>query len=123
MSAVREGTYIVPRIGTLISKADLGMTLLSVVQKMVGYDHPTDDRKKAVEAFVLVKDVIYRFQRRFLRFPREGSGSVCAWEGRLYIVSNVASCAFFPRVIRTSSACPDDSSDTGSVCVQALALA
>ena len=54
MSAVREGTYLVPQIGTLISKADLGMTLLSVVQKMVG---PTDDRKKAVEAFVLGKDV------------------------------------------------------------------
>ena len=56
MSAAREGTYLVPRIGTLISKADLGMILLSVVQKM-GYDRPTDDQKKAVEAFVLVKDV------------------------------------------------------------------
>ena len=57
MSAVREGTYLVPRIGTLISKADPGMTLLSVIQKMVRYDRPTDDRKKAVEAFVLGKDV------------------------------------------------------------------
>ena len=56
MSAVREGTYLVPRIGTLISKADLGMILPSVVQKM-GYDRPTDDQKKAVEAFVLGKDV------------------------------------------------------------------
>ena len=56
MSAIREGTYLVPRIGTLISKAALGMTLLSVVQKM-GNDRPTDDRKKAVEAFVLGKDV------------------------------------------------------------------
>ena len=49
MSAVREGTYLVPRIGTLISKADLEMILLSVVQKM-GYDRPTDDQKKAVES-------------------------------------------------------------------------
>ena len=53
--AVREGTYLVLRIGTLISKADLGMILLSVVQKM--YDRPTDDQKKAVEAFVLGKGV------------------------------------------------------------------
>ena len=30
----------------VISKADLGMILLSVVQKM-GYDRPTDDQKKA----------------------------------------------------------------------------
>ena len=57
MSAVREGTNLVQRIGTLISKADLEMTLPSVVQKMVGYDRPTDDRKKAVEAFVLGKDI------------------------------------------------------------------
>ena len=56
MSAIQEGTYLVPRIGTLISKADLGMILLSVVQKM-GYDCPMDDEKKAVEAFVLGKDV------------------------------------------------------------------
>ena len=69
-SAVREGTYLVPWIGTLISKADLGMILLSVVQKMVGYDCPTDDRKKAVEAFVLGKDVF------------------------IIIASNVAFCAF-----------------------------
>ena len=52
MSAVREGTYLVLRNGTLISKADLGMILLRVIQKM-GYDRPTDDQKKAVEAFVL----------------------------------------------------------------------
>ena len=57
MLSGREGTYQAPRIGTLISKADLGMTLLSVIQKMVGYDRPTDDQKKAVEAFVLGKDV------------------------------------------------------------------
>ena len=56
MSAVREGMYLVPWIGTLISKAYLGMILLSVVQKM-GYDRPTVDEKKAVEAFVLGKDV------------------------------------------------------------------
>ena len=56
MSAVREGKYLVPRIGTLISKAYLGMILLIVVQKM-GYDRPTDGEKKAVEAFVLGKDV------------------------------------------------------------------
>ena len=55
MSAVREWTYLVPRIGKLISKAYLGMILLSVVQKM-GYDRPTD-YEKAVEAFVLGKDV------------------------------------------------------------------
>ena len=42
ISAVREGTYLVPRIGTLISKAYPGMILLSDVQKM-GYDHPTID--------------------------------------------------------------------------------
>ena len=42
VSAVREGTYLVPRIGTLISKAYPGMILLSVVQKM-GYDRPTID--------------------------------------------------------------------------------
>ena len=56
MSAVREGTYLVPRIGALIKKVDLGMILLSVVQKM-RYDRPTDDENKAVEAFVLGKDV------------------------------------------------------------------
>ena len=69
MSAVREGTYLVLRIGTLISKADLGMILLSMVQKM-GYDRPTDDQKKAVEAFVLGKDI-------FISLPT-GSGSPCA---------------------------------------------
>ena len=54
-SALREGTYLVLRIGTLISKADLGMILLSVIQKM-GYGRPTDDEKE-VEVFVLGKDV------------------------------------------------------------------
>ena len=56
MSTVREGTYLVPLIGMLISKAYLEMILLSVVQKM-GYDRPTDDEKKAVETFVLGKDI------------------------------------------------------------------
>ena len=69
MSAVREGTYLVPRIGTLISKADLGMILLSVVQKM-GYDRPTDDQKKAVEAFALGKDV-------FISLPTGNGKSLC----------------------------------------------
>ena len=55
MSAVRERTYLVPPIGTLISKPDLGMILLSIVRKM-GYDHPTDDQKKAAKAFVFGKD-------------------------------------------------------------------
>ena len=69
MSAVREGTYLLPRIDTLISKADLGMILLSVVQKM-GYDRPTDDQKKAVEAFVLGKDV-------FISLPTGSGKSLC----------------------------------------------
>ena len=69
MSAVRERTYLVPRIGTLISKADLGMILLSVVQKM-GYDRPTDDQKKAVEAFVLGKGV-------FISLPTGSGKSLC----------------------------------------------
>ena len=62
-----------PRIGTLISKADLGMILLSVVQKM-GYDRPTDDQKKAVETFVLGKDV-------FISLPT-GSGKSLSMPAR-----------------------------------------
>ena len=61
--------YLEPRIGTLISKADLGMILLSVVQK-IGYDRPTDDQKKAVEAFVLGKDV-------FISLPTGSRKSLC----------------------------------------------
>ena len=70
MSAVREWTYLVPQNGTLISKADLGMILLSIVQKM-GYDRPTDDQKKAVEAFVFGKDV-------FISLPTGSGKSPCA---------------------------------------------
>ena len=69
MSAVREGAYLVPRIGTLVSKADLEMILLSVIQKM-GYDRPTDDQKKTVEAFVLGKDV-------FISLPTGSGKSLC----------------------------------------------
>ena len=69
MSTVREGMYLVPRIGTLISKTDLGMILLSVVQKM-GYDRPMDDQKKAVEVFVLGKDV-------FILLPTGSRKSLC----------------------------------------------
>ena len=61
--------YLVPQIGTFISKADLGMILLSVVQKM-GYDRPMDDQKKAVEAFVLGKDV-------FISLPTGSGKSLC----------------------------------------------
>ena len=50
-------------------KADLGMILPSVVQKM-GYDRPTDDQKKAVEAFVLGKDV-------FISLPTGSGKSLC----------------------------------------------
>ena len=85
MSAVREGTYLVPQIGTLISKADLGMILLSVVQKM-RYDCPTMTRRRQWKRLCLGRTSLYRFQRRFLRFP---------------------------RVVRTSSACHDDSSGNG----------
>ena len=71
MSAVRQGAYLVPRIGTLVSKADLEMILLSVVQKMgYEYDRPTDDQKKTVEAFVLGKDV-------FISLPTGSGKSLC----------------------------------------------
>ena len=69
MSAIREGTYLVPRIGTLISKADLVMILLSFVQKM-GYGCPADDQKKTAEAFVLGKDV-------FISLPTGSGKSLC----------------------------------------------
>ena len=71
------GTYLVPRIGTLISKADLGMTLLSVVQKIVGYDCPTDDRKKVVEAFVLGKDVFISLPTSLPALSKSRSHLIC----------------------------------------------
>ena len=42
-----------------ISSTELGVILLSVVQKVdyLGYYRATDDQKKAVQAFVLGKDV------------------------------------------------------------------
>ena len=87
MSAVREGTYLVPRIGTLISKVDLGMILLSVVQKMAGVGMAVlrMTRRRQWKRLCLGRTSLYRFEfeRRFLRFP---------------------------RVVRTSSACRDDSS-------------
>ena len=48
--------------GTLISKADLGMILLSVVQKM-GYDRPTDDQKWQWKHLCLGRTSLYRFQQ------------------------------------------------------------
>ena len=54
--AVREGVFPVPRISVSISDSELGIVLLSAVQK-IGYDSATDDQKKAVKAFVLGKDV------------------------------------------------------------------
>ena len=45
-----------PRFGMSISSIELGVILLSAVQK-VGYDRATNDQKKAVQAFVLGKDV------------------------------------------------------------------
>ena len=90
MSAVREGTYLVPRIGTLISKVDLGMILLSVVQKMAGVGMAVlrMTRRRQWKRLCLGRTSLYRFEfeRRFLRFP---------------------------RVVRTSSACRDDSSGNG----------
>ena len=43
------------RIGVSISNSELGIVLLSAVQKM-GYDCATDDQKKAPKAFVVGKD-------------------------------------------------------------------
>ena len=53
--AVREGVFPVPRISVSSSDSELGIVLLSAVQKM-GYDRATDDQKKAVKAFVVGKD-------------------------------------------------------------------
>ena len=47
--------YLAPRIGIFISSTELGVILLSVIQR-VGYDRTTDDQK-AVQAFVLGKDL------------------------------------------------------------------
>ena len=77
IGAVREGTYLVPRIVTLISKADLGMTLLRVVQNMVGYDRPTDNRKKAVEAFVLGKYVFISLPTSLPALSKSRSHLIC----------------------------------------------
>ena len=53
---VQYETYLVPRIGMSILSIELGVILLSIVQK-VGYDCAMDDQKKAVQAFVVGKDV------------------------------------------------------------------
>ena len=53
--AVREGVFPVPR-NVSISDSELGIVLLSGVQKM-GYNRSTDDQKEAVKVFVLGKDV------------------------------------------------------------------
>ena len=47
------------RIDISISNTELGVIPLSVIQKG-GYHHATDDQEKAVQAFVLVKDVFYK---------------------------------------------------------------
>ena len=60
-----------PWIGISISSTELGVILLSVVQK-VGYHHATDDQKKAVQAFVLGKDV---FVQTKSDCPSRGPGS------------------------------------------------
>ena len=67
--AVREGVFPVPRIGVLISDSELGIVLLSAVQKM-GYDRASDDQKEAVKAFVLGKDV-------FVSLPTGSGNSLC----------------------------------------------
>ena len=64
-------TYLVPRIGISISSTELGVILLSVIQK-VGYDCATDDQKKAVQAFVLGKDVVLQTKSNC---PSRGPGS------------------------------------------------
>ncbi len=61
--------FSVPRIGVTITKAELHLILLAVVQKM-GYDRPTEDQKTAVEAFVLGKDV-------FVTLPTSSRKSLC----------------------------------------------
>ena len=60
-----------PRIGILILNTELGVILMSVVQK-VGYDRATDDQKKAVQALVLEKDV---FLQTKSNCPSRGPGS------------------------------------------------
>ena len=62
MDTCAEETYVVPRFGVSISMPEF---FLSVIQNM-GHDRPTDNQRKAVEAFVLGKDV-------FMSFPT-GSG-------------------------------------------------
>ena len=53
----------------LIVNTELGVTLLSIVQKM-GYNRATDDQKKAVAAFVLGKDI-------FVSLPTASGKSLC----------------------------------------------
>jgi len=43
MTAVQEEIYLVPRIGKSISKTELRVILLNVIQKM-GYDLATDNQ-------------------------------------------------------------------------------
>ena len=61
--------FPVPRIGVSISESELGIVLLSAVQKM-GYDRATGDQKEAVKAFVLGKDV-------FVSLPTGSGKSLC----------------------------------------------
>ena len=68
--AVREGVFPVPQIGISISDSELGIVLLSAVQKM-GYDCATDDQKKAVKAFVVGKDCLTRDQLSRDQLPRD----------------------------------------------------
>ena len=69
MDTYAEETYVVPRIGVSISKPEFRRIFLSVIQNM-GYDRLTDDQRKAVEAFVLGKDV-------FVSLPTGSGKSLC----------------------------------------------
>ena len=69
MDTCAEETHVVPRIGVSISKPVFRRIFLSVIQNM-GYDRSTDDQRKAVEAFVLGKDV-------FVSLPTGSGKSLC----------------------------------------------
>ena len=62
--------YLGPQIGIPISNTELGVILLSVIQK-VGYNCVTDDQK-AVEASVLGKDGFFTTKSDC---PSQGPGS------------------------------------------------
>ncbi len=86
--AIREDVLLVPQISVSISDSELGITLLSAVQKM-GCDSATDDQTKEVKVFALGKDV-------FVSLPTGSRKSLC------YACSSFEKHSF----LQTKSVCP-----------------